>query len=84
MDKLIKKYILKVSERDITINELDDETSLNALGFDSMKYLIMLYKLCENLELDMMELDPNEISKIDKLCELRSFLEKEAPNFHSN
>jgi acyl carrier protein len=83
MYDLIHKHIALISS-DIAPDQLNAESSLNTLGFDSMKYLILLYKICEDLDLDMMELDPNEIAKIDKLHELESFLTKVAPGYVSN
>lgn len=80
MNNLIKKHIIEIAG-EISPDQIHGDASLNLLGFDSMKYLILLYKICEDLGLDMMELDPNEISQIDKIHELESFLTKVAPEY---
>lgn len=75
MYDLIKKHIVIISS-EINPDQLNAESSLNILGFDSMRYLILLYNICEDLQIDMMDFDPNEIAQVDKLHELDSLLTK--------
>ena len=80
MSDLIKKHISTMFP-DVEPEKIHGDAVFTAMGFDSIKSLTLLNKLCQELGMSLLDLDPVEVQKIEKIHQLEEFLLKTAPNF---